>query len=132
MRYISILPIFLLLLVAVTPMSFAADLTLKTDSNSYLLGDSVIVSGNTIVDNTSLSIQIKDPGGKTILLRMVSIDSSGDYKLEFKIPSSGAEGNYEVIASVVSGGNACVTTYGTCTRRVHTCRVLVDEVRETC
>ena len=104
MRYISILPIFLLLLVAVTPMSFAADLTLKTDSNSYLLGDSVIVSGNTIVDNTSLSIQIKDPGGKTILLRMVSIDSSGDYKLEFKIPSSGAEGNYEVIASVVSGG----------------------------
>ena len=104
MRYISILPIFLLLLVAVTPMSFAADLTLKTDSNSYLLGDSVIVSGNTIVDNTSLSIQIKDPGGKTILLRMVSIDSSGDYKLEFKIPSSGVEGNYEVIASVVSGG----------------------------
>jgi len=103
MRYIVILPIFLLLL-GVTPMSFAADLTLETDSNSYLLGDSVIVSGNTIVDNTSLSIQVKDPGGKTILLRMVSIDSSGDYKLEFKIPSSGVEGNYEIIASVVSGG----------------------------
>ena len=57
MRYIVILPIFLLLL-GVTPMSFAADLTLETDSNSYLLGDSVIVSGNTIVDNTSLSIQV--------------------------------------------------------------------------
>ena len=58
MRYIAILPIFLLLVIAVTPMSFAADLTLETDSNSYLLGDSVTVSGNTIVDNTSLSIPV--------------------------------------------------------------------------
>jgi len=104
MRYIAILPIFLLLLVAITPMSFAADLTLKTNSDSYLLGDVVVVSGTTIADSTSVSIQVKDPSGKTILLRMTPIDSSGNYNLDFKIPSSGAEGNYEIIASVVSEG----------------------------
>jgi len=104
MRYIAILPIFLLLFVAITPMSFAADLTLKTNSNSYLLGDVVVVSGTTIVDSTSVSIQVKDPTGKTILLRMTPIDSSGNYKLEFKIPSSGDGGDYEIITSVVSEG----------------------------
>ena len=104
MRYIAILPILLLVFVAMTPMSFAADLTLKTNSNSYLLGDAVVVSGNTIVDSTSVSIQVKDPAGKTILLRMTPIDSSGNYKLEFKIPSSGDGGNYEIITSVVSEG----------------------------
>ena len=104
MKYIGILSIVLLVFVAMTPISFAADLTIKTNADSYLLGDAVVVSGITVADSTSVSIQVKDPTGKTILLRMTTIDSSGNYKLEFKIPSSGDGGNYEIIASVVSEG----------------------------
>ena len=46
--------------------AFASELSLKTDSSKYLPGDQLIVSGNT-ESNASVSIQVKNPGGQTIL-----------------------------------------------------------------
>jgi len=83
--------------------AFAAELSLKTDSSKYLPGDQLIVSGNTEA-NASVSIQVKNPGGQTILLRIIQADSSGNYEMKFKIPGSGVSGNYEIISSVVSEG----------------------------
>jgi len=89
--------------------AFAAELSLKTDSSKYLPGDQLIVSGNTEA-NSSVSIQVKNPGGQTILLRIIQADSSGNYEMKFKIPESGVGGNYEIISSVVSGGVPVIET----------------------
>ena len=89
--------------------AFAAELSLKTDSSKYFPGDQLIISGDTDA-NASVSIQVKNPAGKTILLRVVQADSSGDYEMKFKIPSSGVTGDYEIISSVVSGGVPVIET----------------------
>ncbi len=97
---ISIL--FLLLLVVSLGMSPAfatTDLTLTTDMNSYEPGERVEISGDTKNDQL-VSIQVKDPTGKSLLVRTISSDNSGIYSLGFKIPKTAIHGDYSIVASI--------------------------------
>ena len=93
--------IFSLLVVSLglSPVFGQTDLTLTSNLDSYIPGELVQISGVT-QNEQIVSIQVKDPTGKTLLVRSITSDSSGNYSLEFKIPKTSTQGSYTVVASV--------------------------------
>jgi hypothetical protein len=67
--------------------------------DSYEPGELVTISGVTQSEQI-ISIQVKDPTGKTLLVRSITADNSGNYSLEFKIPKTATQGSYIIVASV--------------------------------
>ena len=97
---ILLLPLLLLIVsIGVTPAFAAIDLTLNTDMSTYAPGERVEISGDTKNDQ-SVSIQVKDPTGKSLLVRTITADDSGSYSLGFKIPKTAIHGDYSIVASV--------------------------------
>ena len=95
---------FLILLLIITSLGFSPifaeiNLTLNTDMASYEPGELVTISGTTQIEQI-VSIQVKDPTGKTLLVRSIDVDNSGNYYLDFKIPKTALHGNYIIISSV--------------------------------
>ena len=95
---------FLILLVIIislglSPIFAQTDLTLTSSMNSYEPGELVIISGLTQSDQI-VSVQVKDPTGKTLLVRSINADDAGNYSLEFKIPKTATQGNYIVVSSI--------------------------------
>jgi hypothetical protein len=94
--------LILLLLVASLGLSSAfaqTEFTLSSSADSYEPGELVSISG--VTENKQIvSIQVKDPTGKTLLVRSITADNSGTYSLEFKIPKMATQGNYIIVASV--------------------------------
>jgi len=95
---------FLILLLIITSLGFSPifaeiNLTLNTDMASYEPGELVTISGTTQIEQI-VSIQVKDPSGKTLLVRSINADNSGAYQLDFKIPKTALQGNYVIVASV--------------------------------
>ena len=84
--------IFSLLVVSLglSPVFGQTDLTLTSNLDSYIPGELVQISGVT-QNEQIVSIQVKDPTGKTLLVRSITSDSSGNYSLEFKIPKTSRE-----------------------------------------
>ena len=68
----------------ISSASAQTDSLIKLNSDSFEPGQTVIITGNT--EAKALSVQVQDPTGKTILLRTVTPDSSGNFALEFKVP----------------------------------------------
>ena len=83
----------------ISSASAQTDNTMKLNADSFESGQTVMINGNT--DGKTVSIQVQDPTGKTILLRTVTPDSSGNFALEFKIPPNATYGDYQVFTSVV-------------------------------
>ena len=83
----------------VSPIFAQTDLTLDSSLDSYEPGDLVTISGTTASEQI-VSVQVKDPTGKSLLIRSINADNAGNYSLEFKIPKTAVQGNYEIIASV--------------------------------
>ena len=83
----------------ISSASAQTDSIMKLNSDSFEPGQTVMINGNT--DGKIISIQVQDPTGKTILLRTVTPDSSGNFALEFKIPPNSMHGDYQIFASVV-------------------------------
>ena len=83
----------------ITPIFAQTDFTLTSNMNSYEPGELVIISGLTQSDQI-VSIQVKDPTSKTLLVRSITADDVGIYTLEFKIPRTATQGNYIVVSSV--------------------------------
>ena len=86
--------------------SFAQEITIDTNKESFSAGDTVDISG--IVENGEgelLALEIKSPSGETILIRTITVGAGGSYDLKFKIPSSGESGTYEIVANAEVGGN---------------------------
>jgi len=93
--------ILLLLVVSLglSPAFAQTEFTLSSSADSYEPGELVGISGVTQSEQI-VSIQVKDPTGKTLLVRSITADNSGNYSLEFKIPKTATQGNYIIVASV--------------------------------
>ena len=83
------------------PSVFAeSDITIMTDSDSYEYGEVVKISGNTSAE--SVTLQINDHSGKTVLIR--TIDADQGFSFNFNLSSNLGLGNYDIVASVVIDG----------------------------
>ena len=82
-----------------SPAFAQSEFTLSSSADSYEPGELVAISGVTQSEQI-VSIQVKDPTGKTLLVRSITADNSGNYSLEFKIPKTATQGNYIIVASV--------------------------------
>ena len=79
-----------------------SDLVVGIDSDSFQQGETVVITGNT-GENNSVSIQVKDPTGSSILIRSVTADSSGNFDLQFKISQNAMMGTYKIFTNTVIG-----------------------------
>ena len=84
----------------VSPAFSESGLELQIDSDSYEIGQIVKITGDTSEKN--ISLQIKDPNGKTILIRTLSADDT--FSFDFKLPDYLSFGKYEIITSVTLDG----------------------------
>ena len=82
-----------------SPIFAQTDLTLNSSLDSYEPGELVTISGVTQSEQI-VSVQVKDPTGKSLLIRSIAADNAGNYSLEFKIPKMAIQGNYIIVASV--------------------------------
>ena len=74
--------------------------TINTNADSYEHGEVVKITGETSTD--VITIQIKDPSGKTILIRNITADDT--FSLNFNLPDHLTFGVYDIIASATIGG----------------------------
>ena len=86
-----------------------SDLVVGIDSDSFQQGETVVITGNT-GENNSVSIQVKDPTGSSILIRSVTADSSGNFDLQFKIPQNAMLGSYKIFTNTVIDELAVIQT----------------------
>ena len=82
-----------------SPIFAQTDLTLSSSLDSYEPGELVTISGVTQSEQI-VSVQVKDPTGKSLLIRSINADNTGNYSLEFKIPKTAVQGNYVIVSSV--------------------------------
>ena len=78
-----------------------SNITIDTNKDSFLVGDTVQVSG-TIVEGAQgnlVAIEVKNPSGETILVRSVELGTGGTFSLSFKVSDSERDGSYEIIAN---------------------------------
>lgn len=88
-----------------------SEISIQTDRDSYTTGDLVQLTGSLPgAKNYPIAIEIKDSKGDTILIRTVETDSSGNFELKFKIPSSATAGKLSVITSANIGGEPITKT----------------------
>lgn len=80
-------------------------ITLATNKDHYLPGDTVQLSGSVIGQpNALVALQIKDSSGNLILIRTVQSDQSGGFALSFKIPPTATSGDFSITASAKVNG----------------------------
>lgn len=80
-------------------------ITLATNKDSYLPGDTVQLSGVvTGQPNVLVALQVKDSSGNLILIRTVQSDQNGNFALQFKIPPTATSGNFNIISSAKING----------------------------
>jgi uncharacterized protein YfaS (alpha-2-macroglobulin family) len=80
-------------------------ITLTTNKDSYLPGDTVQLSGLvTGQPNVLVALQIKDSSGNLILIRTIQSDQDGNFALKFKIPPTATSGNFNIVASAKING----------------------------
>ena len=84
-------------------------LSLTTNKSTFELGELVSIEG-TGSPNQPVAIEVKDPDGNTVLIRTVQPDSSGNFVLQFKIPSSGMIGKYNIVANAEINGQKVTQT----------------------
>jgi len=72
-------------------------ITVETNFDLFEQGQMVMITG--IADGSSVTVQVKDQSGLSILLRTVTTDSNGDYELKFRIPQTAGLGDWEVVVS---------------------------------
>jgi plastocyanin len=79
------------------PSAFAVtEFPITTDSDSYTHGQVVKVSG--ITSEKNISLQVKDPSGKTVLIR--TLPAEGNFSYEMSLPNYFKIGQYNIFASV--------------------------------
>jgi len=92
----------------ISSASAQTDSMIKLNSDSFEPGQTVMINANT--EEKTLSVQVQNPTGKTILLRTITTDSSGNFSLKFKIPLNSMLGDYQVFISIVVDGTPVIHT----------------------
>lgn len=82
--------------------------TVRTDKPSYKVAENVTIEGNVTLNGVSVSqalvgVELQDPNGTIIIMRVVQSDSQGGYGLTFQPSSEAVLGGYNVYASVNYG-----------------------------
>lgn len=84
----------------------AESITLSTDKEYYLPGNTVQLSGVVIGQQPSVGValEVMDSDGTAILFRTVQADQNGDFAVQFKIPVTATSGKFSVFASALIDG----------------------------
>ena len=104
--------LFLIVISFFVSESYAADITINTNKQTFAGGDTVELSGTVSGGNVGdlVALEIKDPSGETILIRTVQLGSGGTFNLQFKLPASGQSGSYDIIANTQIAGQTVTET----------------------
>ena len=97
----SLLILILAISLGISNASAQDGIIVETNFDLFEQGQMVIITGN--VDGSSVTVQVKDPTGASILVRSVISNSDGNFSLQFKIPQHAVLGDYEIIANTVVG-----------------------------
>jgi hypothetical protein len=80
----------------------------ETNFDLFEQGQLVMITGN--AEEKSVAIKVKDPTGISILVRLITTDSDGNFELEFRIPQTATPGDYQVIVSTVIDNIPVIST----------------------
>jgi len=80
----------------------------ETNFDLFEQGQLVMITGN--AEEKSVAIKVKDPTGITILVRLITTDSDGNFELEFRIPQTAISGEYQVAVSTVIDNIPVIST----------------------
>jgi len=83
-------------------------ITVETNFDLFEQGQVVIITGN--AEEKSVAIKVKDPTGISILVRLITTDSDGNFELEFRISQTAILGDYQVIVSAVIDNIPVIST----------------------
>ena len=83
-------------------------ITVETNFDLFEQGQMVMITGN--AEEKSVAIKVKDPTGITILVRLITTDSDGNFELKFRIPQIATPGDYQVVVSAVIDNIPVIST----------------------
>jgi len=83
-------------------------ITVETNFDLFEQGQLVVITGN--AEEKSVAIKVKDPTGISILVRLITTDSDGNFELEFRISQTAVPGDYQVIVSTVIDNIPVIST----------------------
>jgi len=83
-------------------------ITVETNFDLFEQGQLVLITGN--AEEKSVAIKVKDPTGISILVRLITTDSDGNFELEFRIPQTATSGEYQVAVSTVIDNIPVIST----------------------
>ena len=103
----------LLILILVTSLGISnagaqTGMTVETNFDLFEQGQLVVITGN--AEEKSVAIKVKDPTGMTILVRLITTDSDGNFELEFRIPQTATSGDYQVVVSAIIDNIPIIST----------------------
>jgi len=112
MRNLAIFVMFVIIGTLMISNSYAAEITIDTNKETFGGGDTVEISG--VVENgiegELVALEVKDPSGETILIRTVTLGPGGSYELKFKLPKSSETGSYDIVANAEVDGKMATNT----------------------
>lgn len=89
-----ILPMLItLMLVSVTTPAFAEAITVATDKDSYVLGETILISG-TATPNAAITIRLYNPAGALVAIEQAMSDPTGAYVAKIITSKAWVEGIY--------------------------------------
>ncbi len=86
-----------------------SSITITTDKNTYLPGDSIVISGKAYpVSGIPLSIQILDPSNNAVYISQTNVNSDGTYSVTITAGGQmwNTSGTYAVLATYEKGNTA--------------------------
>jgi len=83
-------------------------ITVETNFDLFEQGQLVMITGN--AEEKSVAIKVKDPTGISILVRLITTDSDGNFELKFRIPQTATLGDYQVVVSTVIDNIPVIST----------------------
>ena len=101
--------IFLLLVpLLLTPAFAQSIITFDVDTTEFAPGEIVELTGHVDagLEGQPVAVEIKDADGNVILIRTVTSDSNGEFVLKFKVPSTAAAGEFDIVTNVELDGQS--------------------------
>jgi len=91
-----------------TPAFSQSLLTFDVDTTKFAPGEIVELKGTVEagLEGQPIAVEIKDADGNVIVIRTVTSDINGEFTLKFKVPSTAAAGEFEIITNVELDGQS--------------------------
>lgn len=89
-------------------------ITVSTDKNAYLLGDSIVISGRAYpVSDIPISIQVLDPSNNPVGIYQTNVNLDGTYSVTIYAggPMWNTSGTYTVLTTYKEQGNTAQTSF---------------------